>query len=381
MIFRSCELKAKELRVIDAVGSMYKSLRYALSSPPRWGGVLRRNTFARAIQGSNSIEGYLVTAEDAMAAAEGEEPLTAEHESWLAVTGYRNAMTYVLQLARDSNLTFNDGHIRGLHFMMMHHDLAKHPGNWRPGPIYVRDEAKRENVYEGPAADTIAKLMPELISYLNGKEDSASVLVKGAMAHLNLVMIHPFSDGNGRMARCLQTLVLARHGVVDPMFASIEEYLGRNTEDYYGVLAEVGKGAWHPKNDTRAWIRFNLKAHYRQAATVLRRTRMISKLWDELEREIKSRSLPDRSIFALSDAATGYRVRSAHYRHLADVSPIVASRDLRAMVETGLLVSSGERRGRVYVASDSIRDIAKRIRSSEPGKIADPFETEDLITG
>jgi Fic family protein len=381
MIFKSCQLKPKELRVIGAVGSMYKSLRYALSSPSRWEGVLRRNTFARAIQGSNSIEGYLVTAEDALAAAEGEEPLNAEHEAWLAVMGYRNAMTYVLQLVKDPNLIFNDGYIRGLHFMMLQHDLSKHPGNWRPGPIYVRDEAKGENIYEGPPADSIPKLMPELFSYLNGKEDDDHILVKGAMAHLNLVMIHPFSDGNGRMARCLQTLVLARQGIVDPSFTSIEEYLGRNTQDYYSVLAEVGKGAWHPKNDTRPWIQFNLKAHYRQAATVLRRTRMISKLWDELEREIKNKGLPERSIFALSDAATGYRVRSAHYRHLAEVSPIVASRDLRAMVEAGLLVPKGQRRGRVYVASEPIRDIAKTIRSQEPGRIADPFETDDLITG
>ncbi len=43
---------------------------------------------------------------------------------------------------------------------------------------------------------------------------------------LNLVLIHPFRDGNGRMARCLQTLVLAREGMVSPIFASIEEYLG-----------------------------------------------------------------------------------------------------------------------------------------------------------
>jgi Fic family protein len=50
------------------------------------------------------------------------------------------------------------------------------------------------------------------------------------MAHLNLVMIHPFRDGNGRMARCLQSVVLAREGVLSPVFMSVEEYLGRNTQ-------------------------------------------------------------------------------------------------------------------------------------------------------
>ena len=69
-------------------------------------------------------------------------------------------------------------------------------------------------------------------------------MVRAAMAHLNLVMIHPFRDGNGRMARCLQTYVLACEQIVSPVFSSIEEYLGRNTPAYYNILDEVGGGSW-----------------------------------------------------------------------------------------------------------------------------------------
>ena len=78
------------------------------------------------------------------------------------------------------------------------------------------------------------------------------------MAHLNLVMIHPFRDGNGRMARALQTMVLAQDQVVEPTFSSIEEWLGNNTQDYYDVLAATGRGAWHPANDATLWVKFNL---------------------------------------------------------------------------------------------------------------------------
>lgn len=374
MIFKSADLRKEELDVIAAIARMHKSLKYNLSTPSRWEGVLRRNAFARAIRGSNSIEGYVVTAEDAIAAAEGDEPLEAGAETWHAVTGYRNAMTYVLQLSKDSSFVFNDGFLRSLHFMMLYYDLTKHPGNWRPGPIYVRDEAKGENVYEGPPADAVSKLIAELTEYLNGPRDSDHALIKGAMAHLNLTMIHPFSDGNGRMARCLQTLVLAIVGIVDPTFCSIEEYLGRNTQDYYDVLAAVGQGKWNPHRDTRPWIRFNLTAHYRQAGTVLRRTALIKNLWDELEKEVKKRDLPERVIGAVADAAMGFRVRSATYRHFADVSKVVASRDLRAAVESGLLVPTGERRGRIYRASEEIREIAAKIRGSEPKGIPDPFK-------
>src|ERR1035441_2599429 len=89
MLFRSPTLQDDELLVISSISRMYKSLRYVLSTPSRWQGSLRRSTFARAIQGSNSIEGYVVTVEDAMAAAAGEEPLEAHEQTWQAIMGYQ----------------------------------------------------------------------------------------------------------------------------------------------------------------------------------------------------------------------------------------------------------------------------------------------------
>lgn len=67
--------------------------------------------------------------------------------------------------------------------------------------------------------------------------------------------------------RALQTLVLAREGVVHPLFSSIEEWLGRNTQDYYAVLAHVGEGSWNPTNSALPWVRFCLKAHYQHRPT------------------------------------------------------------------------------------------------------------------
>ena len=237
MLFKSSRLDPQELEVIASISSIHAQMKYALSTPPRWYGAIRRNTLARAIRGSNSIEGYLVSKDDAVAAVEGEEPLDAQAATWREVLGYRNAMTFVLQLVQDPSFTFNEGVLRSLHFMMLQHDLTRHPGNWRPGPIYVRDEERDLTVYEGPPAEDVVKLIGGLVTYIRGNEDGNHILVKGAMTHLNLVMIHPFSDGNGRMARCLQTLIMAMH-IPHPVFCSIEEYLGRNTQAYYEALAE-----------------------------------------------------------------------------------------------------------------------------------------------
>ena len=376
MLFSAPTLNEKELEVIAQIEDLKQNLGYAIEghNPRRWQGLLRRSTFARAIQGSNSIEGYNVTVEDAIAAAEGEQPLDADAAAWAAVTGYRTAMTYVLQLAKDPHFSYSAGLIRSLHFMMLQYDLSKNPGRWRPGPIFVRDEARNETVYEGPEAGLVPVLVDELIAALLSSDQTLPGVVRAAMAHLNLVMIHPFSDGNGRMGRCLQTLVLARTGVLAPVFSSIEEYLGRNTGTYYEVLASVGGGAWHPERDTRPWVRFCLTAHFRQATTLLRRSRELEKLWGSLEVEITRRALPERTIFALADASVGFKVRNPTYRTVAEISDQLASRDLKLLVDSGLLVPMGERRGRYYVASNALKAI--RVATAESKRVPDPFDEQ-----
>lgn len=375
MIFSAPIIREDELQAIAKIDEIRRSLGYALQSPGRWTGVLRRNLIAGAIQGSNSIEGYTVSLEDAIAVVE-EEEVAAPVETLQAVQGYRAALTYIIGLAEDPHFRFNEELARSLHYMMISYDAAKNPGRWRPGPIYVRRDATGEVVYEGPPAEFVPALMRELVDSVQDEND-VPVTVRAAMAHLNLVMIHPFSDGNGRMARAVQTLILARDGIVSPPFSSIEEYLGagRNTESYYRVLAEVGGGRWSPERDTRQWLHFCLRAHLQQAVTVQRRTRETQRLWDELEIELRKEKLPERAIFALHDAAMGLKVRSPRYRSNAEVSMQLASRDLKALVSAGLLVAHGEKKGRWYVASDRLMTIRSRAR--EPKRsAAEMFKNE-----
>jgi Fic family protein len=375
MLFQIPKMLPSEMEVLHKINAMRQSLKYAISTPGRWYGVLRRATFARNIRHSNSIEGINVTKDDAMAAVENDEPLTAEKKDWLATVGYRNAMTYVLQLASDPHFSYSEGLIRSLHFMMMQQELEKHPGRYRPGLIFVTDEKKQQTVYEGPDADLVPRLMGELVTSLN-EVSGVPPMIRAALGHLNLVMIHPFSDGNGRMARCLQTLILAREQIIEPPFCSVEEYLGRFTDEYYDVLADVGKGKFHPENDSRAWIRFNLVAHFRQASWLLQRSRMTQRVWNEVEILLKRKKLNERALPTLVDAAFGYRINRSHYINSAEVSEQVASVDLRMMVERGLLIGEGQTRGRIYRASEKLNEIYQR--NYEPRSKVDPFTQEAL---
>ena len=182
MLFATPTLDERELEVVSRIEDLKQTLRYAVQTPKRWPGLLRRALFARAIRASNSIEGFNVTVEDAIAAVEGDEPLEAATTDWLAVRGYRSAMTYVLQLAQDPHFKHSTDLIRSLHFMMLEYDLSKHPGRWRPGPIQVVDETKKEVVYKAPDAELVAGLMEELAVSLNQPEPTASV-VRAAMGN------------------------------------------------------------------------------------------------------------------------------------------------------------------------------------------------------
>lgn len=376
MLFETPNLSVQELEVVERISSMRSQMRHVSGTPTRWYGTLRRNAFANAIQGSNSIEGYTVTKEDAIAAVEMEEPLEASKETWQAVLGYRDAMTYVLQLTDDPNFTFSEGYLRSLHFMMLRYDLTKHPGNWRLGPIYVRDDIAKKVVYAAPDRELVEPLMAELIVELNRPSEDVKVpdVVKAAMAHLNFVMIHPFADGNGRMARCLQTMVLSRQGIVESQFCSVEEYLGQNTKSYYEILGAVGQGKWSPQNDARPWIRYMLRAHYVQASLLVWRTKLLGRLWSEIELLVSGLKLPERLVSPLVDAATGYRVRNALYRKASEISENLASRDLKALVDHGLLDAEGEGRGRFYTPSARLEELKESCW--EPFTPVDPFEPE-----
>jgi Fic family protein len=371
MLFTYRSLDSQERRVLDRIAQMRHDLRfYVAPEPQRWTGLLARMMRARALRASNSVEGINVSDEDAIAAIDNEEPAEADKQTWQAVAGYHAAMDYILQRRMDPSFVFTKDVVLAVHFMISQHDLKAHPGNFRPGWVGVRNSATGEVVHEGVEREKLEPLVDELIVYMNS-EDVESVVLKAAMTHLNLVMLHPFSDGNGRTGRCLQTAVLANEGIIAPIFSSIEEYIGRNPQEYYDVLSEVGGGGWNPQRDCKPWVQYCLRGHYRQAQTVLRRTRETSRVYEDLIREVSKHGLPERTALALLEASVGLRVRNASYRVSADISNNLASRDLKALVDAGLLVASGERRGRHYTAGDTVKIIKERNRL--PKGSDDPF--------
>ncbi|TAK70344.1 MAG: Fic family protein [Actinomycetota bacterium] len=370
MIFESPSISPEDQRVLQEIHTMRAGLTEHLRTPRRWSGGLRRHALAQAIRGSNSIEGYVVEVDDAAAAVDDEEPLSADDQTFAEIRGYRQALGYVLAMAPDEHFALDASAIRSMHFMLLGHDLSKSPGRYRTGTIYVRDDASGDAVYEGPDAALVPSLVDELVESLTSTANDA--LVQAAMAHLNLVMIHPFRDGNGRLARALQTLVLARRGLADPTFSSIEEWLGANTADYYRVLAHTGAGAWHPDRDTALWVCFNLRAHHIQAQTLQRRIDQAVAMWTAIDELSADHRLPERAGLALYEAALGYRVRRPTYVKRAEVEERTGSRDLKQLVELELLRPVGATKGRHYVPGPALTRV-QEARQAARTPIRDPY--------
>lgn len=377
MLFRYEKLSFHDRRVLDRISEMRHELRFFVTQEPRrWSGLLARITRAKALRASNSIEDIHVTAEDALAVVDNEAVEDADRSTWQSVRGYHEAMNYILQRCRDPQFRFSIDVILACHFMISQHDLKANPGQLRPGWVGVHNTRTGEVVHEGVQRDLLEPLLHELVEYMNSDEVE-SVELKAAMAHLNLTLLHPFSDGNGRTARCLQTAVLAKDGIIAPVFSSIEEYIGHNQQAYYDVLAETGGGGWNPSRDCSNWIKFCIIGHYRQAQTLLRRNIEFERRYVEFEKIVHRHSLPERTALALLQASTGSRVRNSSYRVSADISNNLASRDLKLLVDLGLLVAEGERRGRHYHASKIVNEVRQKCRM--PKALDNPYEDPSIV--
>ena len=157
-IFITPEPDEADLVVIEEIERLRRDLsNYVRHKPRRWAGHLRRMSLARAIRGSNWIEGYRASLDDVLDTIEGEEPIDATQETRLALAGYRDAMTYVLQLS-ETDTQVDESLLRSLHFMMTKHDLSARPGLYRPGPVWVEDE-NEDRVYEAPDVEFVEPLM------------------------------------------------------------------------------------------------------------------------------------------------------------------------------------------------------------------------------
>lgn len=337
---------------LDTLHGLRERLGAEVSRPSRWMGSLRRAVRASSIEGSTSIEGYSVDPAEAIALTSGAKQPESGDENRRAVSCYARAMDHVGAMAEDPSFRWLDRVILDLHFDACYFQRDKDPGHWRKGEIAVTGPGGRLD-YQGPLWQEVPLLMNEIVDWLEGEEE-IDVIVKAALAHLNVVSVHPFRDGNGRISRIVQSLVLAREGLISPEFSSIEEYLGNHTADYYAALREVQASSYQPDRDTGSWVDFCIDAHIAQARQRLAQIEEAAKRWGHLEGLVEERGWPERFTIALEQSLGGGSDRAA-YSAEAEISPASASNDFRRLLDSGLIEQTGRGRSVRYHASEQLR--------------------------
>lgn len=212
-------------------------------------------------------------------------------------------------------------------------------GTWRDdrsAPMQVvSGPVGRERVhFEAPAAERVPAGMREFIDWFNS-DSTAPPLLKAAQAHLWFVTIHPFDDGNGRIARAISDMLLARSEESPQRFYSMSAQMRVERGEYYGILERTQQGTL----DVTPWIAWFLGCMIRAidgAQATLAGVIAKSRAWDEL-RAVPLNERQRTVINRLIDGFEG-KLTTSKWAAIAKCSQDTALRDIQQLVERGVLV-------------------------------------------
>jgi Fic family protein len=276
---------------------------------------LRKDNRVRTVQGTASLEGNRLSLDQVTALLEGRRVIGPSGE----ILEIRNALAAYEQAPRFRPWSEKD--LLAAHKLMMH-GLIADAGSWRAGNVGVLQGTRVAHV--APPAARVPRLMSDLMGWI--KADATPMLIKSCVAHYELQFIHPFTDGNGRLGRLWQHVMLLR---VSPLFefAPVESLIKARQGDYYDTLGRSDRAG-----DCTVFLEFSLRT-LRDA---------LNELLDALRPGPETGAI--RLELAREAFGGGWFSRRGYLELHKKLSSATASRDLRQGVESGALVRRGERR-------------------------------------
>jgi Fic family protein len=211
-------------------------------------------------------------------------------------------------------------------------------GQWRSdadGPMQVVSGpvGRRKVHFEAPPAETLPEQMAQFLDWANA-DTGEPVLIKAGLAHLWFVTLHPYDDGNGRIARAIGDLFLARADGSAQRFYSLSAQIQRERKDYYDVLERTQKGTL----DVTRWLAWFLGALARainSAYGTLDAVLNKARFWQHWA----GIPLNERQVKVLNRALDGLegKLTSRKWASLAKCSPDTALRDITQLLDLGVL--------------------------------------------
>jgi Fic family protein len=299
-----------------------------------------REIRARRASGTTQIEGAKLgeaAVSRLMAQGPGAKPTEDEQANLNALRAYE----FIDFLSDQRDIPIDELVIREINrqFMLGAPELHT-PGVYRKGQNTV-------GRFNPPDQGDVPALMRSFALWLR-QEDEIHPVVKAGLAHIHLVAIHPFWDGNGRTARGLATLLLQRSQFGFRKLLSLESHLFSNRDSYFTAIERTLGTRFSLDYVATSWLEFFTLS---LAAEVQRLEDDLTD-WHRRMQEsfdiVETMGLAYRHIDGLVFAKRAGQITRADYLEITGVSPVTASRDLAALVKAGLLVPEGKTRSRVY---------------------------------
>lgn len=220
--------------------------------------VLHEQAIIQSVESSNRIEGVTIPADRLRPVALGKvKPRDRSEEE---LSGYRQALDWIF--SRKRQVSVIPAVIQRLHALAQG-GFSGDAGEWKTRDneiIEILPNGERKIRFVPTSAKETPKTMDALCrNYREACDDQrVPLLLIVATFAFDLLCIHPFRDGNGRVSRLATTLLLQAHGFQVARYVSLERLVEQSREDYYGVLAECSQG-WHEgKNDLNPWWNYFL---------------------------------------------------------------------------------------------------------------------------
>jgi Fic family protein len=351
---------------LAAIRSARALLEAHLNEPEDWHGVIRRQVMAAVVHYSTAIEGNILTRDQVESIIAGEAIEVPEKDRTEALNYYR-AMRWAQTRSQDPGWRLTHETILTLHFMVGT-DLGgdyEPLGQYRHGQNTVQDKRTGSPIYYPPGPGDVHDLMSEFVDYVRQRSDKGTdPYIVNALAHLNFVAIHPFSDGNGRVGRLLCSLLMMREGYKAQAFWSLEQFLGEHATAYGAVLADTLGPRWRPDAVVATgWIEWYLDAVATQVTLAEQRLRRSMAEFSSIvagmagdDRVVGDQSRLGRAVIPVWLAVIGGTVTRRQLARYLNVSDETLTRDLRKLCAAGYLVRQGEGRASLYRPGPRVTD-------------------------
>lgn len=232
-------------KILKNIGSIEASKEVIDKAPllPYFEKEFREDALVRAVHYGTHIEGNELNLSEAEKVIQGKE-VTARDRDVQEVLNYRKVMDYIGSTkAADSKTVISEELIKQLHALTVEKLLPSDQcGVFRKSQVVVKNSLTGEVSFRPPIAVAVPFQVKNLLEFVESANDEEiHPVLKSGIVHYELVRIHPFVDGNGRVARAIATLILNQDGYDIRNFFSLEEYFDKDALRYYEALQSVEK--------------------------------------------------------------------------------------------------------------------------------------------